>query len=114
MDFNFLNQNTEPNKGKKSGPQTRFSGSITGAILIFMLITGLYLLISGSDPKVPEVPISDLAKSVVGGEVKKIIVAGEKLSVTNQNYAFKEFIKKAGLSLSQKFFRTFQKIHDFF
>ncbi|MEK7140891.1 MAG: ATP-dependent zinc metalloprotease FtsH [Patescibacteria group bacterium] len=104
MDFNFLNQNTEPNKGKKGGPQTRFSGSITGAILIFMLITGLYLMISGSGQKIPEVPISDLAKSVSAGGVKKIIVAGEKLTITYQNDEIKESKKEAGSSLSQTLF----------
>lgn len=104
MDFNFLNQNTEPNKGKKGGKETKFSGSITGAILIFMFITGFYILLSGSAKEIPEVSVSSLAQSVANGEVKKIVVEGEKLSITYQNDEVKKAKKEAGSALSQTLF----------
>ena len=86
MDFNFLNQNKdnknkgkEGDKGKKGKNEPKFFGSIFSAVLIFMLITALYLVISGdSVKKEVQVPLSVLAKSVSVGEVKKILVEGEK------------------------------------
>ncbi len=104
MDFNFLNQNTEPEKGKKGGKETKFSSSITGAILIFMFITGFYILLSGNTKEVVEVPVSSLAQSVANGEVKKIVVEGEKLSITYQNDEVKKAKKEAGSALSQTLF----------
>ncbi len=104
MDFNFLNQNTEPEKGKKGSKETKFSSSITGAILIFMFITGFYILLSGNTKEVVEVPVSSLAQSVANGEVKKIVVEGEKLSITYQNDEVKKAKKEAGSALSQTLF----------
>ena len=74
MDFNFLNQKITPEKGKKGNKGANFSSSIAGAIFIFMIITALYLVVSGDVKPVPEISISELAKSVSGGEVKKILV----------------------------------------
>lgn len=103
MDLNFLNQKSSQNKGKKK-KETKFSGSIAGALLIFMLITALYLAISGNTKTVKEIPISDLAKSVSAGEVKKILVEGEKLTITYQNDEVKKAKKETESSLSQTLF----------
>lgn len=100
MDFNFLNQNEAENK-KKPQQGSRFSGSIFGALMIFMLITGLYLVVSDSTEATPEVPISDLAQSVAAGEVRTILVEGEKLTVTYINDEVKQSKKESGSSLSQ-------------
>ena len=68
MDFNFFNkkadQNISNNKGKKGKKEGNFPGSIAGAILIFMLITGVYLAVSDSTQTIPEIPNSVLANSV--------------------------------------------------
>ena len=104
MDFNFLNKKKEQSNGKKGSEKGNFLGNIAGAILIFMLITGAYLAISGEGKVIPEIPISDLAKSVSGGEVKKIVVAGDKLSITYQNDETKKSKKEVGSSLSQTLF----------
>jgi cell division protease FtsH len=105
MDFNFLNKNEAPNKGKKGKKESKFSGSIMGAVLIFMLITALYLVISGSSQKkVPEISISDLAKNVIDGSVKKIVVAGESLEITYTNDEVKKSKKETESSLSQTLF----------
>ena len=101
MDFNFLNQK---NKGKKSKEVPKFSGSMFGAILIFMIITALYLVISGSPESTTEVFISDLAKNVTAGEVKSILVEGEKLTVTYKDNTVKVSKKEIESSLSQTLF----------
>ncbi len=108
MDFNFLNkkadQNASQNKGKKPKVGGNFSSSIAGAVIIFMLITATYLVISGNGKVTPEIPISDLAKSVSAGEVKKIVVEGDKLTVTYKDNEVKEAKKEVGSSLSQTLF----------
>ena len=104
MDFNFLNKKTEQNKGQKLKEGGNFSGSIFGAVLIFMLITAAYLAISGDAKSTPEIPISDLAKNVRLGEVKKIIVSGDKLTITYTNDEIKKAKKEVGSTLSQTLF----------
>ncbi|OGJ08628.1 cell division protein FtsH [Candidatus Nomurabacteria bacterium RIFCSPLOWO2_02_FULL_44_12] len=66
-----------------------------------MLITGLYLVLSGGAKEVPQIAISDLAKSVNAGEVTKIEVSGENLTITYVNGDIKNSKKEAGSSLSQ-------------
>lgn len=104
MDFNFLNKKNEQSKGKKGKQEANLGGSIAGAIFIFMLITAVYLVVSDNREAVPEVPVSDLAKSVVAGEVKKILVEGEKLTITYQNDEIKKSKKEVGSALSQTLF----------
>ena len=105
MDFNFLNKNELPNKGKKGKKESKFSGSIMGAVLIFMVITALYLMITGSTKKAePQISISDLAKNVTDGTVKSISVAGEELTITYVNNDVKKAKKETESSLSQTLF----------
>ncbi|KKS49676.1 MAG: Lysyl-tRNA synthetase [Candidatus Nomurabacteria bacterium GW2011_GWA2_43_66] len=104
MDFNFLNQKDMPNKGKRRQPPTRWGGSLLGALLFFMLITALYLTISGEEKVITEVAISDLAKSVQTGEVKSILVEGDKLTITYKNDEVKTAKKEVGSALSQTLF----------
>ena len=105
MDFNVLNKKDQPNKGKKDKKGSKFSGSITGAILIFMLLTALYLVFSSNPTKaIPEISISDLAKSVSAGEVKKIEVESENLTITYKNDEVKKAKKETESSLSQTLF----------
>ena len=103
MDFNFLNKKNPLNKGKKQKGGNLF-GSISGAVFIFMLITAVYLIVSDNSKAIPEIPISDLAKSVSVGEVKKIVVEGDKLTVTFQNDEIKTAKKEVGSTLSQTLF----------
>ena len=109
MDFNFLNQKDPQNKGnqgnKKGKKESKFSGSIMGAVLIFMIITAIYLVISGTNQKtVPEISISDLAKNVSDGTVKNITVEGEDLTITYVNGDIKNAKKETESSLSQTLF----------
>jgi len=104
MDFNFLNQKEPQDKGKKKKKPTKWGGSLAGALFFFMLITGLYLMVSGDGKVIPQVSISDLANSVVGGNVKTIVVEGDKLTITYQNGDVKESKKEVGSPLSQTLF----------
>ena len=104
MNLNFLNKKTSPNKGKKGKNGSNLSGSIAGTMFIFMLITAVYLAVSDNAPVMSEIPISDLAKSVSMGEVKKILVEGEKLTITYQNDEIKKSKKETGSALSQTLF----------
>lgn len=105
MDFNFFNKKSgHSHKGKGSKKETKLSTSIVGALFIFMLITAVYLVVAGDTKKVPEVPISELAKSVGAGEVKKILVEGDKLSITYTNDEVKTAKKEVGSALSQTLF----------
>jgi len=104
MDFNFLNQKEPQGKGKKNNKPAKWGGSVTGAILFFIFITGLYLLVSGDGKVIPEVAISDLAKSVQSGEVKNILVEGDKLTITYENDEIKTTKKEVGSALSQTLF----------
>src|ERR1035437_9492943 len=108
MDLNFLNkkteQNTHQNKGKKGKGKGNFSGSILGAVVFFMLITALYLVVSGDGKVIPQVSISELANSVVLGNVKNILVEGDKLTITYQNGDVKESKKEVGTPFSQTLF----------
>ncbi len=102
MDFKFLNQNEEKGKAKKKGKEPKFFGSIASTILIFMILTGLYLALSGAGENKKElVPISEVAQSVTRGEVQNILVEGEKLSVTFTNGSIKESKKEPEASLSE-------------
>src|SRR3989338_3020122 len=104
MDFNFLNQKDEVGKGKKGGEGLNFGSGIAGAVFVFMLITALYLVISDVPKETSEIPISDLAKSVSEGVVKKILVAGDKLTITYTNDEVKTTKKETDSSLSQTLF----------
>ena len=104
MDFNFLNQKDKQDKGKGGQQGSNLSSSIVGAIFIFMLITALYLVLSGGGKETSEIPISDLAKNVSEGVVRKIVVEGDKLSVTYTNDEIKTAKKETDSSLSQTLF----------
>ncbi|MBP9715393.1 MAG: ATP-dependent zinc metalloprotease FtsH [Candidatus Pacebacteria bacterium] len=100
MDLNFLNNKEPKEKGKKKAPEPKFVGSIASTVLIFMIITALYLVFSDTAKPTTQIPISQLAKSVESLEVKKILVEGEKLTITYTNDEVKESKKEAGSSLT--------------
>ena len=101
MNFNFLNQKDGKNKKKKS--EGSLSSSIFSTILIMMLLTALYLALSGETKKTTEISISELAKSVSLGEVKTISVEGEEVKAIFNNEEVKKTKKEAEASLSQTF-----------
>jgi cell division protease FtsH len=100
MNFNFLNQKDGKKKKKSEGS---LSSSVFSTILIMMLLTALYLAISGETKKTTEISISELAKSVTLGEVKTISVEGEEVKATFNNEEIKVTKKEKEASLSQTF-----------
>ena len=106
--MNFFKQNNQQkDDSKKGGGQPKspnFTKSIAGMVFIFMIITAVYLAVSGNIKETPQVSISELAKSVGAGEVKKIEVAGEGLTITYNNGDTKEGKKEVEASLSQTLF----------
>jgi cell division protease FtsH len=104
MEFNFLNKKEEGkdgSKGKKKKPESKFFGSLASTVLIFMLLTALYITISGKAVEVVQIPISTLAQNVEALQVKKITVEGEKLSIVYITDEVKEAKKEAESSLSE-------------
>lgn len=69
-----------PPRGKQ--PEApKFMKNIAIAIIIFMLISAAYIVVTGGMSESKDVSISEVAKQVSAGEVKSIEVAGDKLTV---------------------------------
>jgi cell division protease FtsH len=105
MSFNFFGEENNSGKKKKSKKESEpgLGANLFRVFLIFTLIVGSYVLIFGNVKNVPEIPISELTKGVSAGEVKKILIEGEKLTITYQNGEIKKSKKEAGSSISQTF-----------
>lgn len=105
MNLNFLNQKEDKgkskNKPKKEKDGFKFLGNASGAVLVFMVIIALYLVVGDTSKAVVQVPVSQVAKSVSMGEVKKLLVEGEKITVTYQDDTVKESKKEPQSSLSE-------------
>ncbi|MBP9748358.1 MAG: ATP-dependent zinc metalloprotease FtsH, partial [Candidatus Pacebacteria bacterium] len=70
-----------------------------------MLITALYLVVSDTATKAtPEIAISELAQNVTAGEVRRIEVSGEILTITYNNDEVKKAKKEVGSPLTQTLF----------
>ncbi|MFM7088354.1 MAG: ATP-dependent zinc metalloprotease FtsH [Candidatus Paceibacterota bacterium] len=100
MEFKFAKQEQPKDKGKKP-KESKFWGSIASTIFIFMILTALYLALSGSIEKPALIPISEVAKSVSSGEVQTILVEGQKLTLTMTNGSIQEAKKEPEASLSE-------------
>ena len=82
------------NKGKnsKTGGDKSFFSNILSVILIFLIIATLYSVFVENKKEIEEITISQLAQDVIAGEVTKITVEGDKLSV---EYAAEEDVEGA-------------------
>lgn len=96
MQFNFLDKNKK--KNKKDGS---LSSSLISTILIFMILTGLYLALDKKTTPIVEIPISQLANNISEGQVKKITVEADELEIVYQNEEIKKAKKEVESSLSQ-------------
>ncbi|HEU0085737.1 MAG TPA: ATP-dependent zinc metalloprotease FtsH [Candidatus Paceibacterota bacterium] len=101
MNFNLLD-NKNMKRGKKPEKGGGLSGSIASVILIFMIITALYLLISGGPSEAKtQISLSELAGAVSRGEVEGVVIEGEKLTATYKNGEIYESKKEKESSLSE-------------
>ncbi len=97
-----IERNTGGNGAKKGNNKPRKMGSqMVTAIFIFMLLTAAYTLISSNTKEIVEISVSELASNVVAGEVKAIVVEGEKLNIEYKDGTKKESKKEAEASLSE-------------
>jgi cell division protease FtsH len=104
MDMNFLGGQNAPQNKKNKKTQGSFVGSIVGVVVIFLLITGVYMIFSREGKTDPEVSISDLAKNISEGTVTKVLVEGDKLTITYKDNTEKISKKEIGSTLSQTLF----------
>lgn len=79
----------------------QFGNQVVGTFLILMILVGLYSALSNKSVKTTEIALSDLAESVNKGEVKMIVVSGDKLEATYVNNEIKTSKKEAERGLSE-------------
>src|SRR3972149_7045433 len=89
------------NSGKKVPNKSRFSQQILTVVLIFMMITVVYSLITEDSTKTESISISELANNLNSGTIKKIEVAGENLTIEFKDGVIKEAKKETESSLSE-------------
>ena len=92
------NKNMKESKGKITW---RFSEKILTALLVLMIISSLFTLFSEKNAPAPTIPISQVAKDVNDGLIKKITVKGDSIDVVYQNGKTKQSLKELEASLSQ-------------
>jgi cell division protease FtsH len=88
-----------PIGGAPKAPQ--FTKNIVVAVLIFMLISAAYILISGNSSKNKDISLSELAKDVSAGTVKTIEVSGDSLTIHMKDDTVVSAKKEVEASLSE-------------
>ena len=96
-----MNGFTQKNEKQAKGKKPSFLRNIITIILVFLLIITLYSLVVGDRKEIEEIAISDLAQSIILGEVKKIEVVGDKLSITMTDETERKSKKERESSLSE-------------
>lgn len=107
MDLNFMKNKEDKgsnDKSKTGKTPGKFFGGLSSTVLIFMIIVAVYLAVSDNSKEVVQVPISDVATSISAGEVKSLLIEGEKVTVTYTNDEVKESKKEVQSSLTQTLF----------
>jgi cell division protease FtsH len=101
---NFNPQNLG-GKGKPVKPKTpNLLNQITIAIFIFISITLIYGLVAKPTDDIKSLAISDVAKGVTDGTIKKIEVSGSNINVTFKDETKGEAKKEVESSLSETLF----------
>ncbi len=88
-----------PKKTKKNPP--KMGTQMVAVILFFMALTALYTLVAEEKKEVKEVAISDVAVSVIKGEIKSIIIEGETLSIEKNDGTLEKTKKEADASVTE-------------
>lgn len=107
----FFGNSEEEKEGKKKdgkkekkpklSPWQQFTSNILSIILIFLILITGFSLLSDLQKDVEEVPLSNIAQQVKQENVEKIVVEGEKLTITFSDGTEKESKKEAGTALSE-------------
>ncbi len=88
-----------PNKSKKNPP--KMGTQMIAVILFFMALTAIYTLVAEDKKEIKEVAISDVASSVIKGEIKSILIEGETLSIERLDGTFEKTKKEADASVTE-------------
>ncbi len=89
-------------KGKE--PKSSLLSYIISTIVIFIILSAVYSVVSNSiSKKIEQIPISQLSVDIKSGLVKSIIVKGEDLDLTYKNGTEKISKKEEGVALTQTF-----------
>lgn len=91
--------NTTNKKPKGDNIMASFANKMLGALFIFMLISGLYSLITGSTKAPEEITLTQLASEISSGNVKEVKVDGSDLEVKFKNDAIKTSRKEDSVGL---------------
>ena len=107
MSIFVYNASTMDKKSNKQMPKTppKMSRQVMSAILIFMAITLVYSLVAGPDVVKKEFSLSEIAKNVTDGNVSKITVEGEKVTVELKDKTIGEAKKEPESALSDTLIR---------
>ncbi len=76
------------------------ANQLTTVLVVLLLIVGIYSLISDFKVAVPPVSVSELVREIKAGEIKKIVVEGNNLTVTNTKDEEQTVVKESEASLS--------------
>jgi len=87
--------------GPKKPKSPKLAAHIRNAVLIFLLIAALYSFIAPKEKTIPEVSLSDLAKSISSGTVKSVDISGQDLNITLKDGTVEKAKKETEASLSQ-------------
>ena len=98
---NNKKQEKSNGSGKKAPAPVRLSKHITTAVLVFMLISAFYIMVSGGVREQKPISLSELAKHVTAGEVKTIAVSGDKLTIHLNDGSTLKSKKEVEASLSE-------------
>ncbi len=88
-----------PKKSKKNPP--KMGTQMIAVILFFMALTALYTLVAQEKKVVTEVALSDVASSVIKGEIKSILIEGETLSIERTDGSLQKTKKEVDASVTE-------------
>src|SRR3989344_4688692 len=99
MQMPFQKQGNNKKDSKKNEP--KIVSQLVGTIIMLLIFVVGYSLIVKNYKEIPEVSMSEIAKGVSSGEIKKIEVSGEKLTATFKDDTIKKSKKETESSLSE-------------
>jgi len=90
----------KPVSNPSPAPQNGLFGSIITTIIIFMLLGGVYSLVTESGVKKVEIPLSELANDISKGNVSEIVVKGDLLDIKFNDETLKKSKKEEGTAFT--------------
>ena len=104
---NTERKNDQKDKKKPSSPKkndqkgSSFLNNVATAIIAIMILIGVGSFIAENGTDAVEIPISELAAEIRGGNVKEITVEGEKVTAVFTDDTLRESKKEDGTALSE-------------